>query len=848
MIDVRADSIIYQSQIYYRDLVNNLVLNKALGKALDSKWEKADTILGYLEAWNYVSRLTEDEDITDANYILFCLINLCELNQYPLAAPLTFSSPPSVLTGIPGADGDKGDKGDQGDTGLATDFQESLVSIPTIVDSFDITDAYGARWDYYIVNELGAQRVSSILGHWLPDGSASTLADAGTDDLDGTTTPLSFSIQISGTTVQLIATPLSNTWTVRGSRYFIPNNGNGTGPISDALLDGQVFIGNSSNIAQGRTLSGVITTTNTGVTSFVNGSIVNDDINSAAAIELSKLEPLTANRLLLSNGAGEIIASTVTNTEASYLSGVSSSIQTQLNTKLTDPTTTIGDLVIRNSSNLIARLGIGTANQVLTVVGGVPTWQTVSTATVAGANTEIQVNVAGVFGSFANFTFASNTLTTPALNISSAPSTGTSNTDLFLMRTSGGDLRTITNPATGGASTVMFNNLTADRLLLSDASGKIIVGSTGTAGQFLTLSGGLIPTWTSLIGLSDGDKGDITVSSSGTVWQLDPAVVEYSNIQNVGANRFLANVNGSPDVVQEIATSRIPLFGSSITGTPSTTTFLRGDGSWQTPSAAALADADYGDITVSGGGTILTVDSNINKTWLGNHIFFGTNFYLNRNGTGFNGSFNTSSITASRSYTIPNKDGTIALLSDINVLIRGSRVYNYGTTALTALGFNPPSIVAGSNDISAYSLIGSLAQRQAYCGFWNNTSTADWYAIEFSVMYGIASDATGTPDRYSIIIQSSPGNLFSSGVNNEGGTGGNVIKSSRGSELLHYTDFTVTVYLAPSTSKYFRFVFEALTSNMYLSDNVMIKAKTFRFETPPGSASPSTVTNTNPLT
>jgi hypothetical protein len=36
--------------------------------------------------------------------------------------------------------------------------------------------------------------------------------------------------------------------------------------------------------------------------------------------------------------------------------------------------------------------------------------------------------------------------------------------------------------------------------------------------------------------------------------------------------------------------------------------FLRGDSTWAAPGGATLADADYGDITVSGGGTVLTVD------------------------------------------------------------------------------------------------------------------------------------------------------------------------------------------------------------------------------------------------
>jgi hypothetical protein len=52
-----------------------------------------------------------------------------------------------------------------------------------------------------------------------------------------------------------------------------------------------------------------------------------------------------------------------------------------------------------------------------------------------------------------------------------------------------------------------------------------------------------------------------------------------------------------------IATARL-----ASSGTASSTTFLRGDQRWATPASLGLADGDYGDVTVSGTGTVMTVD------------------------------------------------------------------------------------------------------------------------------------------------------------------------------------------------------------------------------------------------
>ena len=54
-------------------------------------------------------------------------------------------------------------------------------------------------------------------------------------------------------------------------------------------------------------------------------------------------------------------------------------------------------------------------------------------------------------------------------------------------------------------------------------------------------------------GVSDGDKGDVTVSGTGSNWQIDPGTVGPTEL--------------------------------SATGTPSATTYLRGDNTWASVTA-----------------------------------------------------------------------------------------------------------------------------------------------------------------------------------------------------------------------------------------------------------------------
>lgn len=114
----------------------------------------------------------------------------------------------------------------------------------------------------------------------------------------------------------------------------------------------------------------------------------------------------------------------------------------------------------------------------------------------------------------------------------------------------GGDVSELT-----ATNVLDFVGSTRGQLLYRGASGWSVL-SPSTAGYLLQTGGaGADPSWVAGYSLTDGDKGDIVVASSGASWTIENAAVSLAKMANLSQYQLIGRSSSGSGAPQAISTS-----------------------------------------------------------------------------------------------------------------------------------------------------------------------------------------------------------------------------------------------------------------------------------------------------
>ena len=407
----------------------------------------------------------------------------------------------------------------------------------------------------------------------------------------------------------------ATTFTANGVVY-----GNGTSAlgVTSAGTTGQVLVGNTGSAPSWATVSSSLvssfqtslsgltpstattgavtlagtlgpTSGGTGLTSYTQGDLV----YATATNTLGKLADVATGNALISGGVGadplwgKIGLSTHVSGTLPIGNGGTGQTTASAAFDALNPMTTVGDMIYEGSGPTAVRLPIGSSNQVLTVVGGIPSWETPA----SGGVTTI---------SFGSTGLTPSTATSGAVTVA-----GT------LSATSGGT----------GQSTYATGDI-----LYASASNTLSKLTAGTNGQVLTLASG-VPSWAA--STSSGVSfvvTDFTATASQTTFTVTYTVglVEvYRNgvklaqadyTASNGTTIVLATPANSGDIIEVVA------FGAVNTAAVITAEDFSGTGS-QTVFTMSVTPANSESVIIAISGV---VQDPSNYTVTGTTLTFST--------------------------------------------------------------------------------------------------------------------------------------------------------------------------------------------------------------------------------
>lgn len=661
MLGLDTLSIDYQARTKLLDLAVE-VASSINDKAVQDKLHKAIQIRYTLKGLEHKALM----DATCVDKIYLCLMSKAEINSFPVAPILDPAPTQTVICNLVECTGDGSGTSYTFANGLTLSGSEARLGGTLTLDTI-FTDSRATKKgleyaaDYtsgfvslsiphkgYVDSHLGGKSTSAIVSaptitqdgfvvYWDNTAGTYSLKESGTVNTTGNLTEsISSILTITGGTNAVLGTgtsiQVSQASTTTSGFISSADWNTFNSKLSNTLTSGKVLVGNISNVATEQTISGDITLSNTGVAAIGAGVIVNADVSATAGIATTKLAALTASRAVSTNASGFLEASATTSTELGYVSGVTSPIQTQLNTKLpvTLTGTAAGDIIYYNGVNWV-NLGIGAPAQILKVSGGLPVWQ--------NENTPPGVPAGGTAGQYLSKIDATNyntewtsltlskvtdvTATAAEVNILDGATLTT--TELNYVDGATSNLQTQINNKQeiiiGGASTITTADLIASRALMSDVNGKVAVSDTtstelsylnNVTGDLQSQLDSKLPTTltngsilignASNVATAQSVTGDVVISNTG-VTSISAGVIVNADINAsaaIAVSKLAAGTNGY--VIKTVA--GVPTWaaeGTGITNTAANNELMKSDGTNAVPSG--LSSATLGNLTLGTGAT-----------------------------------------------------------------------------------------------------------------------------------------------------------------------------------------------------------------------------------------------------